>query len=246
MRLVLEKIIELRNTSTHFITEDYETIYAPFFQANVFNFTEQIKRFHGIEMSKYIAQNFLTLSVDMKTLNSEEIRATYSSDIAERLISAKNDIDFLMTGSSSNDLYIPLRTELYVTKNPKKADIVVAFDKNANNSLGIVKEMINPNDRYTLAHNHVIKAVNKQLNAKSIPFTYVTGKGVSEFNTTTLNLFIKFYDVKADEKYAFQFGDQTHRYSQQLVEFIIDEIMKDKDIIQHIKQAQQKKITPGS
>lgn len=37
LRLNLEKIIELRDTSTHFITEDYETIYAPFFQANVFH-----------------------------------------------------------------------------------------------------------------------------------------------------------------------------------------------------------------
>ena len=29
LRINLEKIIVLRNTSTHFITEDYETVYAP-------------------------------------------------------------------------------------------------------------------------------------------------------------------------------------------------------------------------
>ena len=32
LRLNLEKIIELRNTSTHFITEDYEMVYVPLFQ----------------------------------------------------------------------------------------------------------------------------------------------------------------------------------------------------------------------
>ena len=32
LRLNLEKIIELRNTSTHFITEEYEMIYIPLFQ----------------------------------------------------------------------------------------------------------------------------------------------------------------------------------------------------------------------
>lgn len=43
LRINLEKIIELRNTSTHFITEEYETIYAPFFQSCVLNFLEQLK-----------------------------------------------------------------------------------------------------------------------------------------------------------------------------------------------------------
>ncbi|HEP6057328.1 TPA: DUF3644 domain-containing protein, partial [Streptococcus pyogenes] len=37
IRLNLEKIIELRNISTHFITEDYEIKYAPLFQACVLN-----------------------------------------------------------------------------------------------------------------------------------------------------------------------------------------------------------------
>lgn len=31
LRLNLEKIIELRNTSTHFITEEYEMLYVPLF-----------------------------------------------------------------------------------------------------------------------------------------------------------------------------------------------------------------------
>lgn len=34
IRLNLEKIIELRNISTHYITEDYELKYAPLFQAD--------------------------------------------------------------------------------------------------------------------------------------------------------------------------------------------------------------------
>lgn len=41
VRLNLEKIIELRNISTHFITEDYEAKYAPLFQACVLNFVNE-------------------------------------------------------------------------------------------------------------------------------------------------------------------------------------------------------------
>jgi len=35
LRINIEKIIELRNTSTHFITEEYEMVYIPLFQACV-------------------------------------------------------------------------------------------------------------------------------------------------------------------------------------------------------------------
>lgn len=42
VRLNLERIIELRNISTHFITEDYELKYAPLFQACVLNFVNEI------------------------------------------------------------------------------------------------------------------------------------------------------------------------------------------------------------
>lgn len=62
LRLNLEKIIELRNTSTHFITEEYEMVYVPLFQSCVFNYTEKLHDFFGIEANKYVPQNFLTLT----------------------------------------------------------------------------------------------------------------------------------------------------------------------------------------
>jgi len=161
-------------THRDFIDDDIKKIAGTFEQ---FNFTEQIKRFHKIEMSKHIAQNFLTLSVDVKTLTNEEIRATYTSEIAERLITVKDDAYFVMSGNSSNDLYVPLRHDFYITKNPKKADSTVGIDNKSDVSIKIVKEMQNPNDKYKLAYGNVIKAVNKQLLAKSIKFNYVTSKG---------------------------------------------------------------------
>lgn len=44
IRLNLEKIIELRNISTHFITEEYEVKYAPLFQACVLNYTNELEK----------------------------------------------------------------------------------------------------------------------------------------------------------------------------------------------------------
>ena len=79
LRLNLEKIIELRNTSTHFITEEYEMVYVPLFQSCVFNYTEKLHDFFGIEANKYVPQNFLTLTVSMRPLAVQNIRRNWQT-----------------------------------------------------------------------------------------------------------------------------------------------------------------------
>ena len=86
LRRNLMKIIELRNTSTHFITEEYEMIYIPLFQACVLNFVEKMQDFHDVDMTEIIPQNFLTLAVSMKSLNESTIRAKYPEEIAEKIL----------------------------------------------------------------------------------------------------------------------------------------------------------------
>lgn len=247
LRINLEKIIDLRNTSTHYITDDYEIVYAPFFQATVLNFIEQTQRFHGRDVTKLISQSFLTLSVNQNELTNEEIRAKYSPEMANKLIDKKESLDMLQENHSSNDLFIPIRHELIITKDKKTADFSVSINRDSDSSVRYIKELINPNKRYTLSFNNVIKAINKQIKTKNICFNYTDGKGRNLFNSHTLNLLNRFYNLKNDDRYCYEFGG-THRYSQQIVEFIVMEIQKDADLIQNIKRAmeKEKKITPGS
>ena len=95
IRLNLEKIIELRNISTHFITEDYEVKYAPLFQACVINYVNETKRFHDVDITEHIAQNFLTISAMYEPLSNEQIRIKYPPEIAEKFIQHANEIDVL-------------------------------------------------------------------------------------------------------------------------------------------------------
>lgn len=104
LRINLEKIIDLRNISTHLVTEDYESIYAPFFQANIINFAEQMQRFHSIDITNHISQSFLTLSVNMDILNNTEIRGKYSKELAEKLITQRNDLSSLEKSYQNNNL----------------------------------------------------------------------------------------------------------------------------------------------
>lgn len=227
VRLNLEKIIELRNISTHFITEDYEAKYAPLFQACVLNFVNEIKRFHNIDISNYISQNFLTITANYEPLSNEQIRLKYPPEIAERFIQQSNQIDVLTQEYDSDKFAIPIKQNLYITKKKDEADFVIAMASESPNKVAIVKELKNPANTHKYAFNNVIAVVNNRLSKSNIKLGYKNG-----FNSYVLNLFIEFYDIKSDNKYSYKhsLGNSTsYTYSERLIDFIINEIKKNPD-----------------
>ncbi|WP_302319104.1 DUF3644 domain-containing protein [Holdemanella biformis] len=227
VRLNLEKIIELRNISTHFITEDYEAKYAPLFQACVLNFVNEIKRFHNIDISNYISQNFLTITANYEPLSNEQIRLKYPPEIAERFIQQSNQIDVLTQEYDSDKFAIPIKQNLYITKKKDEADFVIAMASESPNKVAIVKELKDPANTHKYAFNNVIAVVNNRLSKSNIKLGYKNG-----FNSYVLNLFIEFYDIKSDNKYSYKhsLGNSTsYTYSERLIDFIINEIKKNSD-----------------
>lgn len=239
LRLNLERIIRLRNTSTHFITEDYERIYAPLFQANVINYIEKMQEFHSIDITKYIALNFLTLNIRMDDLSDQHIKAKYSKAMAERIIKDRNEIDNEIS-LENNSFAIPVETSLLITKNENDADLRVKVDKSADASIRIVKEQKDINSIYIYTTRNVITLVNKRLKKQGIFLRklkdgdYISGI----FTSSDFQLFVKFYGLKTDEKYAYKFniGDR-YGYSIKIIDFLVEEIKKDpENIIQNLKK----------
>lgn len=225
IRLNLEKIIELRNISTHFITEDYEIKYAPLFQACVINFVNEIKKFHKIEITNYIAQNFLTISTTYNELTNEEIKIKYPPEIAEKFIKQANEIEVLSKEYNSDKFSINIKQNLYITKKKSEADFSVAIAKESKNKVEIIKQLKDPSDTHKYSFNNVITSVQERLKKQNITIDYDKG-----FNQYVLNLIINFYNIKHNEKYSYEhkIGNYTHyTYSQEFVEFIIEQIKKD-------------------
>ena len=65
-------------------------------QACVFNFVDKMMEFHNVDMTQVIPENFITLSVRLKSLDETEIRGKYEKQVAERLISVNNSLQPLM------------------------------------------------------------------------------------------------------------------------------------------------------
>lgn len=243
LRMNLEKIIELRNTSTHFITEEYEMVYIPLFQACVFNFNEKMLSFHNIDMTTVIPQNFLTLSVSIKALDESEIIAKYSEPVATHFITLKASVDDL---SINNNAKFAIRIDhhYFITKNKDKATNIVHFEKNAAPGITVVKELQDPNNTHKYIAKSCIAMIKTRLQREHIELYY--NGNPAKFTSFHFTNFCKYYGLKENQKLCYihrQFSTPRYSYSQQLIDFIVSEISKDPA---HILDNIKNKLTPGA
>lgn len=240
LRINLEKIVELRNTSTHFVTEEYEMVYVPLFQSCVLNYNEKMMAFHNIDMTTIIPQNFLTLSVSMKALNESEIIAKYPEEISTKLLTTNNSItDMIM---QNNDKFaIRIEHHHFITKDKDKSTTLVGIDNNADAKIKIVKELKDPNTTHKYSSTSCISEIVARLNRQSI--TLKVNNEPKRFNSFHFNLFCKYYGIKENPKLCYQHQlTHTYGYSIQTIDFIVEEIRKDPDnIIQNLREALSKK-----
>lgn len=229
LRINLENILRLRDTSTHFVTEEYETIYAPLFQACVMNLAAKIKEFHNVDITRHIAQNFLTLNINVDLPTPEGIRSKYSAKTAEKLLREQSFINETINGK--NPQYaIPVYTKFYITKNHLESDLEIALSKNSSTSAAIIRDVKDPNNLYPYTQGNIISLVNRKLKPQNILLTKVTGDKLCErpFNKYDFGLFAKFYGLKSDPVYCY-YHEMSNRYcySNKIVEFLFNQIVKD-------------------
>lgn len=229
LRINLEKIIELRNTSTHFITEEYEMVYIPLFQSCVLNFSTKIKEFHNFDITTIIPQNFLTLNISMEAIEDTKIIAKYPELIAQKLIQKNEEINSL--AENNNDKFsINIIHNHYITKNKSEADNIVAINKNSDDNVTIIKELKDPSNSHPYTAKACIEEIKKQLERLNIEL---------EMHQYNFLLFIDYYDLKVNDKYCYVYdvgAQPAYSYSRQTIDLIVQEIKKDpEDIIQNLK-----------
>ena len=233
LRRNLLKIKELRNTSTHFITEEYEMVYIPLFQACILNFVEKMQEFHGVDMTEIVPQNFLTLAVSMKALDESIIRAKYPEEIASKIIDTNNQLE-PMIAENNQSFAIKVEHLHFITKDKSKATSFVHIDKEAEAGVKIIKDLKDPNITHKFTMKNAIKEINRRLQSEGINF---------EINQYIFNLFNKVYGIKENEKYCYvhrQYAQPSYTYSMQTIELIVGEIQKaSENIVEYLKKTKK-------
>ena len=200
LRKNLEKIIELRNTSTHFITEEYEAVYVPLLQACVFNFVDKMMEFHEVDMTQVIPENFITLSVRLKSLNETEIKGKYTEQVAERILTAQRNLE-PMIENNNNAFAIRVEHLHYATKKKSEATELYHIDKDAAEGVRIIKELKDPNETHKYSLKTCLEEVNKRLSRNGI-VVYFNGNQV-KINNYHFRLMNDYFKIKENEKFCY-------------------------------------------
>ena len=135
-----------------------------------------------------------------------------------------NDIEILSREYNSDKFSISVRHNHYITKDKQEADFLFKIDSRASNNIAIIKEMKDPSDTHPYSFNTVIIAVAERLAKNKVKIGYEKG-----FNAYVLNMFVSFYGIKAMQEYAYKHvigKKETYSYSQQFVEFVVEEAKK--------------------
>lgn len=242
LRKNLEKVMELRNTSTHYIIEEYEAVYIPLLQACVFNFVDKMNELHKIDMTMVIPENFIALSVRLKALNETEIRGKYEEQVAEKLISAQQILEPMIAENNST-FAIKVEHYHYMTRDRNIATELYHLEKDAIEGVRIIKELKNPNDTHKYSAKACIKEINKKIQREKIRLLF-NGNEIL-LNMYHFNLFTSYFGIKENERLCFTYQISTqpqYSYSQQAIDFIYKEIKKSPNtILDDLKEKVSKK-----
>lgn len=215
-------IIELRNTSTHYVTEEYELFYGPVLQYCVEKYDEKLREFHGVEISDRIPENYLALSVRRGYVDVDAVRARYPKEIVEKMLSLGSSV--LTEGTPGAVSYA---TEFRLTKK-RNADFTIRLDGGADTPAAIFHTLTDPINKYKYRTKTAVKFIKDRLSKAGI--TILIKGEPKEFNSYHFKVFVDFYEMKSNETYCYNFslpGEQpSWGYSQQAVDLMLQELTR--------------------
>ena len=239
LRKNLEKIIELRNTSTHFITEEYETIYVTLFQACAYNFADKLLSFHNVNITDLIPSHFINLSISQVPLSMEEMRAKYSPEVFAKLSKTSEFIKQTSDDISNDRFSISIKQDLHLVKS-KDPNIpgfrIVKSSEDASGNVMIVNKVKSINDTHPLTMHRLLEIIQGKLDREKIALN-VNKAGIQDF--------IKYYKLKENEKFCYKNTinkQPTYSYSRETVELIMSEIYKDNNVFANIHNLLKTKV----
>ncbi len=227
IRKNLEVIINLRNTSTHFVIKEMDSIYLPFMQANVLNYSQKLFDFFDRDITEKINSSFMTLVTNNKEISEENILSRYGDNIFFRYNKLKSETSSLINETVSDKLAIVVDLNVKIVKDKDEAKMTFRIAKDGEEPARIITKIKDPNLTHSFTQKRVIELVTENLKRRNIEM---------KLNQYNLKLIVDKFNLKSDEKYYYH-HEITGRWgcSQQLVDFITDLLYKEPNILNNIK-----------
>ena len=228
IRKNLEILIGLRNTTTHYIIKEMDTIYLPFMQSNVLNYSQKLFDYFERDITERINSSFMTLVVNNEEISDEKILSNYGNNIFDRYMKVKTETQKIISDNSNEKLAIKIDLNVKIVKDKKDAKTTFRIAKDGEEPVRIIKELKDTNLTHCFNQKRVRELVIDNLKRKGIEI---------KFTQYDLKLICDKFDLKSNEKYFYKHVlTNSWGCTQQLVDFITDLFIKEPSILDDIKQ----------
>ncbi len=246
----LEEIIELRNTSTHFIVEEDNQIYLGLFQASITNYEQYMNKWHKRRIADIFPSNYLTLSINAKIYDTKDVLAKYPDDVALALIGRQKHISENEEISTSKNYSCVIKQELVLTKKASDSSRKVAIVpvSKADESVTIVEKFKDPSNSHPYSVGECILEINNQLKKRGVTL-YIGDEIKDKFTTNDFQIFAEQYGYKENQKYCYTHiigQSQNRTYSQLVIDETVESLTRNNKLIGELKELKKKRAAQGA
>ena len=235
LRVNLESIIELRNISTHFITQEYENVYAPLFQACVNNYIDKIDQFFDVNILDYIRFPFLVVPTYHEEITPSSFKRRYGKEVFVQYMKTKNTITDYIEQNPNDKYALGVNISTAIVKDLSKADVKVGISKDSSEKVTIINKVKDVNTSFPYNQKRALENINKQLSKSN---------SSSKLNSYSFQLICSYFKLYDDTSMCYLVRvDMNPRkmFSNKLVDFIVNEVRKDSGIVNSIKSKLKEK-----
>lgn len=232
IRINLEILIELRNTSTHFVIKELETFYTPFLQASVLNYSQKMFDFLSYDISKKISSSFMTLVTNTEMVSDTEVLSKYGENVFLKYQKLSNENAKILTENVNDKLAININLNVKIVRTDEEAKINFRIAKDGEDPAIVLRETRDVNSCYPYSQRTARESIEKILAKKGIKVP------VSQYS---FGLICKKFNLLNNSDYFYYHEISKRRTcSHKIVTFVSDLIYSDKDIIEKLKNDNKK------
>lgn len=224
IRKNIENVADLRDSATHLVVQELESIYVGLFQAGVLNYIEKLKEWFGINVPDKISPAMLSLIFDVGKVNPVLLRKKHGKEIADffshRAVEIGNNISTL----SDKKYSISIEYKLALVKNPKDADITLSSGSQGKFSGAVIEVPKDPSLTHPYRQVDCIKQIKEEIRQGLI------------FNSYDFQAILYKEKMRGNNKYHYcykAFGNNS--YSPELVEFIVKKIQSNSNYLSEVR-----------
>lgn len=222
----LEDIIKLRNTSTHFIVEEYNSTYVHLFQSCAYNYYNFLNKKINTDLINKINFDFILLITPNKNKDFYKLNG-----VDEKILNKFNTISSSIKENANN-----IKSENYsinVNYILSTGEQRIRIDGNSTNVIS-VKDI---NSYYPYKQKEAIFKIIDRLKKEDIN---------ANFSQNSLTEWCKYFGLKENTTFFTKISSETQKTptwlcNEQLVDFVVSEFKKDPNAIINIRNKLKEK-----